>query len=121
MNFNYNQYFTNDYIVGGLTRQFRNQIVFAGYQENMQQTNSVAALQLGYQYELFDKLFLTWKSNGMFYNFINRKSVQSNSAFLSGHALTVGYLTTIGPVEFSVMYGDQSRKLSTYVNIGLQF
>jgi NTE family protein len=120
-NFNYNQYFTNDYIIGGLTRQFRNQVVFAGYQENMLQTNSAAALQLGYQYEIFDNLHLTWRSNGMIYNFVNRLAVQSNPAFLSGHALTVGYLTTIGPVEFSVMYGDQSRKLGAYVNIGLQF
>jgi NTE family protein len=121
VNFNYNQYFTNDYIVGGLTRQFRNQVVFAGYQENMLQTNSASALQLGYQHEILEKLHLTWRSNGMLYDFVNRKSIPSNPDFLSGHALTVGYLTTIGPVEFSVMYGDQSRKLGTYVNIGLQF
>jgi NTE family protein len=121
MNFNYNQYLTNDFIVGGLTRQFRNQVVFAGYPENTIFTNSVAALQLGYQYELFEKLFLTWRSNAMIYNYIPRKNFDADTKFLSGHALTAGYLTAIGPVELSVMYGDQAGKLRAYVNIGLHF
>jgi NTE family protein len=121
MNFSYNQYFSNDFIVGGLTRQFRNQVVFAGYAENTIFSNSVSALQLGYQHELYDKLFLTWRSNAMVYNYVPRKNLEANPKFLSGHALTVGYLTAIGPIEFSAMYGDQAGKLRAYVNIGLQF
>ncbi len=121
MNFQYGQYFTNDFIVGGLTRQFRNQAVFAGYTENELFSNSVASLQLGYQYELFEKLYLTWRSNIMGYDFIARKNSEASGRFLSGHALTAGYLTAIGPIEFSAMYGDQSRKFQAYVNIGLSF
>lgn len=121
MNFQYNQFFTNDYLIGGLTRQFRNQVVFAGYAENTVFSNSVAALQLGYQYELFEKLFLTWRSNLAVYDFVHRNKIPTDTKFLSGHALTMGYTTAIGPIEFSVMYGDQARKLKAYVNIGLSF
>jgi outer membrane translocation and assembly module TamA len=57
----------------------------------------------------------------MIYNYIPRKNFDADTKFLSGHALTAGYLTAIGPVELSVMYGDQAGKLRAYVNIGLHF
>ena len=121
INFRYGQFFVNDFMVGGMTRQFRNQVVFAGYSENEIFSNSVASLQLGYQHEIFDKLYLAWRSNIMAYDFVARKDAEAVGRFLSGHALTASYLTAIGPIEFSAMYGDQSRKLQAYVNIGLSF
>lgn len=120
INFNYNQYFLNDFYVGGLTRLFRNQIVFAGYQEGMRTTGSLLAFQAGYRQQLYNNLYVQWKSNIMYFDFI-KKNDNYKPSFLSGHMLGVSYLTAIGPVEFSVMYGDQSRKLGTYVNIGLGF
>ena len=121
MNFNYNVYFFNDFFVGGLNRLFRNQALFAGYQEGSINTGSMASLQLGYRQQLYTNFFLSLRTNGMLYGFLSRNENFKNAKFLSGHALSLGYLTAIGPVEFSVMYGDQSGKLKTYVNIGLPF
>ena len=57
----------------------------------------------------------------MFYNIISNNNLKVEPAFLSGYAISIAYLTTIGPIEFSLMYGDQSKRLVTYVNIGLPF
>jgi outer membrane translocation and assembly module TamA len=57
----------------------------------------------------------------MGYGFIARMNGEAAGRFLSGHAITAGYLTAIGPIEFSAMYGDQSGKFQAYVNIGLAF
>ncbi len=111
----------NDFNVGGLTPLFRNQIAFAGYQENMMVTGSAVALQIGFRHEFFSNFFLYWRSNAMVYDFINRKVLNNKTSFLSGHALTASYLTPVGPIEFSLMYADQPGEFSTSVNIGLAF
>lgn len=121
MNYDYNLFFQNDYYIGGLTRMFRNQVIFAGYPEGVNTTSSYASLQLGYRFQLFNNIFLIWRSNAMFYDLLDHKYLEVNSSFLSGHALSVGYLSIIGPIEFSVMYGDQSKQFQTYINIGFSF
>jgi len=121
MNFNYNLYFLNDFYVGGLTPLIRNQVLFAGYSEATVTSGSVASLQLGYRYELFSNFYLQWRSNAMVYDFIKKENSGQKSSFLSGHALTAAYMTAIGPVEFSLMHGDQSGGFRTYVNIGFNF
>jgi NTE family protein len=121
INFNYSQFFLNDYYAGGLLRQFRNQVTFAGYPEGTVTSGSIAALQAAYRHELYSSLYLTLRANGMFYNFLSNKNVNPETSFLSGYSLSIAYVTTIGPIEFSVMYGDQSKRLVTYVNIGLPF
>jgi NTE family protein len=121
MNFNYSLYFLNDFYVGGLTPLIRNQVLFAGYGEATVTSGSVASLQLGYRFELFNSFYLQWRSNAMVYDFIKRNNSGQTSSFLSGHAITAAYMTAIGPVEFSVMHGDQSGDFRTYVNIGFNF
>jgi NTE family protein len=121
LNFNYSQFFLNDFYAGGLLKQFRNQITFAGYPEGTITSGSVVALQAAYRHELYSSLYMTLRANGMFYNLLSHKNYEPETSFLSGYALSIAYLTTIGPIEFSVMYGDQSKKLITYVNIGLPF
>jgi NTE family protein len=96
-------------------------VTFAGYPEGTVTTGSLAALQAAYRHELYSSLYLTLRANGMFYNIIPNKNFNTETSFLSGYSLSIAYLTTIGPIEFSVMYGDQSKKLTTYVNIGLPF
>ncbi len=121
LNFNYSQFFLNDFYAGGLLRQFRNQVTFAGYPEGTVTSGSLVALQAAYRHELYSSLYMTLRANGMFYNIISNKNFNFETAFLSGYSLSIAYLTTIGPIEFSVMYGDQSKRLVTYINIGLPF
>jgi NTE family protein len=121
VNFNYGNSILNEFVVGGLTPLFRNQVVFAGLQEGSLYTPAMAIFQGAYRYELFNNTYLAGRANIMFNNFISTSKFFQNPNLLSGYALTFGYNFALGPLEFSLMYSDQSRKLSSYVNIGIPF
>jgi len=111
----------NEFSIGGLTPLFRNQVVFAGLQEGSLYTPAMAALQGAYRYELFNNTYLTGRANILVNNFISTSKFFQNPNVLSGYALTFGYNFALGPLEFSLMYSDQSKKVSSYVNIGIPF
>ena len=111
----------NEFSIGGLTSLYRNQVVFAGLQEGSLYTPAMAAFQGAYRYELFNNTYLTARANVLFNNFISKSAFFQNPNVLSGYALTFGYNFALGPLEFSLMYSDQSKNLSSYVNIGIPF
>lgn len=121
INFNYNQIILNDFAIGGLLRQFRNQVTLAGLQEATVYTPSVAALMLGVRYEAINNLYCTLRVDGLAHNFISRREEMQVPDFLSGAALTLAYNTPIGPLELSVMYSPDSGNVGTYINFGLAF
>ncbi|MEP6726910.1 MAG: hypothetical protein ABJC98_13920, partial [Bacteroidota bacterium] len=121
VNFNYSNNIMNEFAIGGLTPLFRNQVVFAGLQEGSLYTPAMAAFQGAYRYELFNNTYLTGRANILFNNFISTSKFFQNPNVLSGYAVTFGYNFALGPLEFSLMYSDQSKKLSSYVNIGIPF
>ena len=121
VNFNYSRNLMNEFVIGGLTPLFRNQVLFAGLQEGSLYTPAMAALQAGYRYEVFNNTYLTGRANVLLNNFISKSKFFQNPNVLSGYALTFGYNFALGPLEFSLMYSDQSKKLSSYVNIGIPF
>jgi len=120
-NFNYTNNVMNEFVVGGMTRTFRNQVTFAGLQEGTIYTPSVAAVQAGVQFEMFNNVYITGRANALFTNFISKSSFFENPNFLSGYALTFAYNFALGPLEISATYSDQSRKLGTYINLGIAF
>lgn len=121
LNFNYDQIQLNDFAVGGLTGQFRNQVTFAGMQEATFYTPSVAALMLGLRYEVYNNLFCTLRADGLAHNFVSRRASIRIPKFISGAALTVGYNTPIGPLELSATYSPDTGNVGTYINLGLAF
>ncbi len=121
VNFNYSNNIMNEFAIGGLTPLFRNQVVFAGLQEGSLYTPAMAAFQGAYRYELFNNTYLTGRANILFNNFISTSKFFQNPNVLSGYAVIFGYNFALGPLEFSLMYSDQSKKLSSYVNIGIPF
>lgn len=121
LNFDYKQNILNDFAIGGLTAQFRNQITFAGLQEATVYTPSIAALMLGVRYEAVNNLFVTLRADGAAHNFVSRREGIRVPDFLSGAALTVAYNTPIGPLELSAMYSPDSGNVGTYINFGLAF
>jgi NTE family protein len=121
INFGYNQSILNDFIVGGMYSLFRNQITFAGLDEAAIYTPSVAAIQLGYRYQLFNNLFIIARSNGLINNFISKDNVLQRPAFLSGHALSMGYNFALGPLEVSAVYSDQSKHVQSVISLGISF
>ena len=111
----------NNFLIGGINGDFRNQVKFAGFQEGSINSHSVAALQMGLRFTLFNNAYLTGRINGLVKDFATNTGSTSKKAFLSGYALTFAYKTPIGPLELSAMYSDQSKKLQSYVLFGIPF
>lgn len=120
-NFRYQVNQVNSFLVGGLTNQFHNQITFAGLSEGTINTNSIGTLMLGYRYELYPQVYLQGRENIGLYNFLNVKDQFVAPHFISGTALSIGYDSIIGPIDFSVMHCDQGRGLVGYANLGFNF
>lgn len=121
VNFQYDQHVMNEFIVGGLTKVFRNQITFAGLQEGTLYSPSVLALQGGLRYQVFSNTYITGRANVLFNNFISRSEFFDNADFFSGYALTFSYNFALGPLEISAMYCDQTRRVQSYINLGIPF
>jgi len=121
INFNQQESILNNYFIGGLVNSFRNQITFAGLNEGSVNASSIATLQFGLRYQMYNNLFVIARANGGYYNFIGSNKTFSNSTLLTGYALTLGYNFVLGPLEISAMYCDQSKKLLPYINLGIPF
>ncbi|RYG33516.1 MAG: hypothetical protein EOO01_33130 [Chitinophagaceae bacterium] len=121
INFAYNQNILNDFVIGGMYNLFRNQIVFAGLEEAAVYTPSVASLQLGYRFQLFNNLFIIARSNGLVNNFVSTDNALQRPSFLSGHALSMGYNFALGPLEVSAVYSDQSKRMQSVISLGISF
>ena len=121
INFDYRQNILNDFVVGGMTRTFRNQILFAGLEEGTITTPSVASLQLGFRYEVFNNAYLLLRTNALLNNFISRNNLLQKPDFISGHAVSFAYNFALGPLEVSAMYSDRTGKIHSYINLGISF
>ncbi|MEO8582717.1 MAG: patatin-like phospholipase family protein [Flavitalea sp.] len=121
INFNYKQSILNDFNIGGLTKTIRNQVMFAGLEENSFNTPSVATALLGLRYELYNNMYVTGKANGLVNNFISANNILQKPSFLSGYAVSFAYNFALGPLEISAMYCDQSRRVRPYINLGIAF
>lgn len=120
-NFDYADNALNEFVIGGLTKTFRNQITFAGLPEGAEYTSSVAALQGGLRVQVFNNTYLMGRANVLFNNFAGDNGFFVTRDFFSGYALTFSYNFALGPLEISAMYCDQTRKIQSYVNLGIPF
>jgi NTE family protein len=121
INFDYNRSILNDFIVGGLTKTIRNQILFGGLEENSVNSSGVAALQIGMRYEMYNNLYIMTKANGLVNEFIDFDNQLQKPKFLSGYSLGFAYNFALGPLEISAMYSDQTKKIRSYINLGIPF
>lgn len=120
-NFDYSENILNEFVIGGLTKTFRNQITFAGLPEGAEYASSTAALQGGLRVQVFNNTYLTGRANVLFNNFIEDSGFFVTRDFFSGYALTFSYNFALGPLEISAMYCDQTGKFQSYVNLGIPF
>lgn len=120
-NLRYDQTVFNDFVIGGLTRMFRNQILFAGLEEGSFFTSSVGAFGLGLRVHATNNLYTTLRSNALIYDYLNPSNQFKSPSFLSGHSLTLGYNFALGPLELSAMYSDQAKTFTAYINLGVPF
>lgn len=121
VNLQYKQSILNDFNVGGLTKTFRNQVLFAGLEENSVNTPSVASLQLALRWRIYNNLYGIGRINGLVNNFVSMNNLLQKPNFLSGYALTLAYNFALGPLEISAMYCDQTRSMRSYINLGIPF
>jgi NTE family protein len=111
----------NNFQIGGINGNFRNQVRFAGLQEATVNAATVATLLVGMRYTLFTNIYIIGRINGLVKDFATEKNATSTKSFLSGYALTFAYKSPIGPLELSGMYSDQSKHLQSYVTFGIPF
>lgn len=121
INFDYSNNVMNEFIIGGLTKTFRNQITFAGLPEGSLYTPAMAMMQGGLRWQIFNNTYLTGRANMLVNNFISQSDFFVNPDFLSGYAVTFSYNFALGPLEISAMYCDQTRKFQSYINLGIPF
>jgi NTE family protein len=81
----------------------------------------MAMVQGGIRAPLFNGAWLTGRANVLFNNFITRNAFFNYEDFYSGYAITFSYNFALGPLDLSVMYCDQTRKVQTYINLGIPF
>lgn len=120
-NFGYEKNVLNEFIVGGLTKTFRNQITFAGLQEGTIYSPSLLALQGGARVMVLGNTYLTARANVLFNNLLTRNELFDYPDFFSGYALTFSYNFALGPLEISAMYCDQTKRVQSYINLGIPF
>ena len=111
----------NNFQVGGINGNFRNQIRFAGLPEASVNSSAVAALQFGLRYSIINNAYIIGRANSLFKDFATTKISTSAGTWLTGYALTFAYKTPIGPLELSAMYSDQSKRIQSYVLFGIPF
>lgn len=111
----------NNFYIGGINGSFRNQIRFAGLNEASLNSATVAALQLGGRFTLFNNIYLIGRINGLVKDFATERNATSNKSALTGYSLTFAYKSPIGPLELSAMYSDQSKRIQSYVTFGIPF
>jgi NTE family protein len=117
-----NPYIANQYLVGGVNEIIRNQVPFVGLNESEVKTGSIVSGQLGLQYKLTKKAFITARYNMALYDIHGVDySDWSKDNLLTGYGLSFSLNSAIGPLEFTVMQCDQDAKVRTHVNIGFGF
>jgi NTE family protein len=121
INFKYDGKVMNEFIVGGMSKLFRNQVTFAGLQEGAVYSPAMAVIQAGFRRNLATGVYLTAKANVLFNNFISQSNFFKYADFYSGYALTFSYNFALGPLDLSLMYSDQTRRVQTYINLGIPF
>lgn len=120
-NFNYGDNVLNEFVIGGLTKTFRNQITFAGLPEGAEYSSSALALQGGLRVQAFNNTYLIGRANVLVNNFVKETGYLTSRDFFSGYSVTFAYNFALGPLEISAMYCDQTRKIQSYVNLGIPF
>ena len=121
INYNYSRNILNEFVVGGMTKIFRNQVTFAGLQEGAVYSAAMTSVQAGLRQQLSNSIYLTGRANVLFNNTISKSQFFRYDDFYSGYALTFSYNFALGPLDLSVMYCDQTRKVQTYINLGIPF
>ncbi len=108
------------FYLGGFNYQGKGLLPFVGYKFMELSAPHAIALSTGIQCEIWKGKFIIMKSN---YTKLgaNISDLYKKDYEYHGYAITFGIKTPIGPMEFSLMKGSESKDFISYVNIGYPF
>lgn len=108
-------------VIGGdyFGKYLSQQLPFAGigYTQEMDKTIVIAGLKLTERIK--GQQYITFWGNAALSN--NRIEKLGSGKFVYGMALKYGYVTKFGPIEASLGYSGNSKKVDLYVNLGYYF
>ena len=116
-------FIVDNFFMGGIQQLFRQQVAFAGLNEQQINSSSAASGQLGMQYNFAGSMFLIGRANTGIYNFStltkfwNSDTVESINGFSLGLGYNLGFL----PMELTASYSPEIEKVYTHVKIGFVF
>ena len=78
------------------------------------------SLQMAWQYNIFSKFYIIPKADVGVLS-VSWEDFTEKPDFLVGYGVTLSYESFVGPVELTLMGGNRSGKLGTFINIGYWF
>lgn len=113
----------DNFYMGGIQQLFRQQLAFAGLNEQQINSTSVASGQLGMQYNFAGSLFLMGRANTGIYNFSTETKFWDSDTVdsINGFSLGLGYNLGFLPMELTAMYSPEIGKVYSHVKIGFVF
>jgi NTE family protein len=116
-------FIVDNFYMGGIQQLFRQQIAFAGLNEEQINSTSVASGLLGLQYNFAGSLFLLGRANTGIYNFSTLTKVWDSNTVksINGFSLGLGYNLGFLPLELTAMYSPEIGKFYSHVKIGFVF
>ena len=113
--------FFNSFYIGGIKNMYRNQMPFPGLLDFNTTANSALGLVIDLRTSLSNNIFLTTELGLMATQFNDPYSNSKNKELFTGTTLTISYSSFLGPLEFSLLYSEETHRLNTYVNFGFSF
>nr|WP_315150280.1 patatin-like phospholipase family protein [uncultured Flavobacterium sp.] len=116
-------FIVDNFYLGGIQQLFRQQVAFAGINEQQINSTSLAVGQLGMQYNFAGSLFLMGRANTGLYNFSTETKFWDSDTVdsINGFSLGLGYNLGFLPMELNAMYSPEIGKVYTHVKIGFVF
>lgn len=116
----------NNFMLGGLIPNFRNQIPIVGLNDYQLNTNNFGATTIALQYEWTKNIFVTPKASLLFYHHnlyqtLTSSVLANTKNYLFGYGISLGYLSFLGPIDLSIMRSTQLNNFAFYVNLGHNF
>jgi NTE family protein len=105
---------------------FRNQIPFVGLNDFQVRTNNLLAFTFAIQHEFYKNAYITPKLSGAFFHntiskIITTSALLQSENYVLGYGLGLGYLSFLGPLDFTIMSSPQANNFGFYVNLGHNF
>ncbi|PWA06351.1 patatin-like phospholipase family protein [Flavobacterium laiguense] len=116
-------FIVDNFYLGGIQQLFRQQVAFAGLNEQQINSTSLASGQLGMQYNFAGSLFLMGRANTGIYDFTTQTKAWDSDTVesINGFSLGLGYNLGFLPMELTAMYSPEIGKVYSHVKIGFVF